>query len=383
MDLRAARVLPMIRVAFPLLGRGGWTGGFVYLKNTLRLINSRLADKLEAWVFLSPEEDFKFGAELRPLVSGRVIVDPTIEIAGRGTSLAKALATGRDAALERLLMERGIDVAFESASFYGARFSIPIISWITDFQHRHMPEMFSWLNWWRRDIGFKMQIGARRTIMLSSNTAREDLERFYPSADGRGQVVRFAIDVDHAAYLDRGGEVRETYLLPERYFFLPNQFWRHKNHSVIVEALGLIAAEHGLGAIPPIILTGQSKDPRNPNYFEDLFSRGRELGVEGLFRYLGLLPYDHILSLNASCEAMINPSRFEGWSTPIEEAKAFATPLLLSDIPIHREQAPDAFFLDPHSPEKAAAVLVDLASKPTAQRPALEMLRAAHAARID
>jgi glycosyltransferase involved in cell wall biosynthesis len=246
-----------------------------------------------------------------------------------------------------------------------------------------MPEMFGRLNWWRRDSGFQMQIGARRTIMLSSNTAREDLERFYPSAKGRGHVVRFAIDVDQAAHLDRGEEMRETYFLPERYFFLPNQFWRHKNHSVIVEALGRIAAECGLAAIPPVILTGQSKDQRNPSYFDDLNSRARELGVESHFRYLGLLPYDHILSLNANCDAMINPSRFEGWSTPIEEAKAFATPLVLADIPIHREQAPDAFFFDPLSPEKAAAALVDLASKPAAQRPELAMLRSAHAARID
>jgi glycosyltransferase involved in cell wall biosynthesis len=36
--------------------------------------------------------------------------------------------------------------------------------------------------------------------------------------------------------------------------------------------------------------------------------------------------------------ALINPSRFEGWSTTVEEAKSFGVPLILSDIDVHREQ---------------------------------------------
>jgi glycosyltransferase involved in cell wall biosynthesis len=374
---------PPLRTAFPLLGRGGWTGGYVYLKNTLALINSRLAAEIEPWVFLSPEEERKFGAELHPLVGGRVIVDPAISVSGRGPSLVRAIATGRDEALERLLLAAGIDVAFESANFYGARFAVPTVSWIPDFQHRHMPEMFGRLNWWRRDFGFRMQIRSGRAVMLSSRTALADLERFYPAARGRGQVVRFAIDVDPAPYLARGEEMRATYALPERYFFMPNQFWRHKNHGVIVEALGVLRAAGRLTALPPVILTGQPKDPRNPAHFENLMARAAVLGVNDHFRYLGLVPYDHVLSLNANCQAMINPSHFEGWSTPIEEAKAFATPLLLSDIPIHREQAPGARFFNHSSAADSAAALEQAAAGRMTSRPHIGELRMAQAARLD
>lgn len=38
------------------------------------------------------------------------------------------------------------------------------------------------------------------------------------------------------------------------------------------------------------------------------------------------------------CQAMLNPSLFEGWSTTVEEARALATPMLLSDLNVHREQ---------------------------------------------
>jgi glycosyltransferase involved in cell wall biosynthesis len=45
-----------------------------------------------------------------------------------------------------------------------------------------------------------------------------------------------------------------------------------------------------------------------------------------------------VYALLRASMALINPSRFEGWSTTVEEAKSFAVPLILSDIDVHREQ---------------------------------------------
>ena len=72
--------------------------------------------------------------------------------------------------------------------------------------------------------------------MLSSEDARRDAERFYPASRGRTVVVRFAVlppEVD----LRDPARVLGTYGLPARFLYLPNQFWKHKNHAVIVEAL--------------------------------------------------------------------------------------------------------------------------------------------------
>jgi glycosyltransferase involved in cell wall biosynthesis len=357
-----------IRLALPLIGRGLWTGGFVYLKNTLQLIRSRLARDIELSVFLSPAEQEKFGTELAPLVDGRLIVDPAIVQSGRGGSLARALVLGRDRDLERLLVAAGADVTFEVASFCGARFGLPVIAWLPDFQHRYMPEMFTRANWWRRELGFRAQIGSSRTLMVSSETAHRDIERFYPASRGRTHVVRFAIDLDITQYMGRSAEMRAVYQLPGRFFFLPNQFWCHKNHSVIVAALARIKAEGVLKGVPPVILSGLAKDPHNIDYFDKLISEARAAGVDNHFRYLGLVPRDHVLSLAASCDTLINPSHFEGWSTPVEEAKAFGAPLMLSDIPIHREQAPHARFFDRRSDVAAAEAMIEIARRPPAPR---------------
>ena len=365
----------MISVAFPLIGRGSWTGGYVYLKNTLRVIGSRLNDKIAPTVFLSPQDIEKYGAELAELTNGKLIVDEDFSDAQRSTSLARSLTHGRDFRLERHLKKAGVDAVFEVASFYGLRFGLPVISWIPDFQHRHMPGMFSQLSRWRREIGFRAQIYSNRTLMVSSHTARDDMENFYPGSRGRGHVVRFAIDLNIPAQIGRAAQLRQKYELPERFFYLPNQFWRHKNHSCIVAALAELRAANSLAELPPVILTGLDKDPRNPEHLDRLMRDVHAAGVESNFRYLGLIPYEDVLGLAATCRALINPSLFEGWSTPIEEAKALGAPLLLSDILIHREQAPHAHFFDPNSPSTLAKALIDSARpQHVARKPVAELL---------
>jgi glycosyltransferase involved in cell wall biosynthesis len=371
------------KLAFPLVGRGLWTGGLVYLKNTLRLIKTRLARDIEPLVFLSPAEHEKFGAELAVLVDGRIIVDPKIGDSGRGRSLGRALATGSDVALERLLVAARADAVFEVGQFYGSRFGLPVIAWLPDLQHRFMPEMFTRLNWWRRDLAFRMQVRSGRTLMVSSESARQDMERFYPGSRGRGHVVPFAIELDIEAHLRRGEEIRALYSLPDRFFFLPNQFWRHKNHTAIVSALARLKAQRNLSDVPPVILSGQNRDVRNPDHFRDLMHAAREARVESHFRYLGLIPYDHVLSLVARCDALINPSYFEGWSTPIEEAKALGAPLILSDIRVHREQAPGARLFNPDSTDEAADALLEFSLRPLAPRAPPAALIAAQDRRLE
>lgn len=366
----------------PLIGRGEWTGGLVYLRNTLQVIRSRLAPAVQASVFLSPEENEKYGAGLAPLVDGRLLVNQAFGYSGRGSSLARALLTGRDMALERLLVEAGVDVVFEVGRFYGARFGLPVIAWLPDFQHRQMGEMFTRFNWWRRDIGLATQVRHRQALIVSSQTALQDMWRCYPRSRGRGHVVRFAIDLDIGAFVGRGEEMRRIYNLPARFFYLPNQFWRHKNHSVIVEALAQLKTGGALDGLPPIVLSGLNRDERNPGHFESLMQAVHDAGVQEHFRYLGLIPYEHVLCLAASCEVLINPSLFEGWSTPIEEAKAVDAPLMLSDIPIHREQAPHAIFFQPHSAASAAATLLDIARAPPHVRDPVATLATAQDERL-
>jgi glycosyltransferase involved in cell wall biosynthesis len=90
-------------------------------------------------------------------------------------------------------------------------------------------------------------------------------------------------------------------------------------------------------------------------------------GLAPWFRHLGLIPFDDVLALNAAADAVLNPSLFEGWASSVEEAKSLGTPLILSDIDVHREQAPSAQFFSPRNPEALGARLIE-SSKTGARR---------------
>ena len=56
--------------------------------------------------------------------------------------------------------------------------------------------------------------------------------------------------------------VRDKYHLPERWLLCADQFWKHKNHLLLVRALGLLAGE---GLRPTVVLTGLLTDYRDPS----------------------------------------------------------------------------------------------------------------------
>ncbi len=90
-----------------------------------------------------------------------------------------------------------------------------------------------------------------------------------------------------------------------------------------------------------------------------------------------------MLALMRRAIGVVNPSRFEGWSTTVEEAKSLGVPAVLSDLAVHREQAlPGAVFFDPQSPAALAAALISAwESWPAGPRPAAEQAALAAAQR--
>jgi glycosyltransferase involved in cell wall biosynthesis len=251
--------------------------------------------------------------------------------------------------------EHRIDVLFECAQYYGWRFPFPRIAWITDFQHRHLPELFGFGAYWKRDLGFRAQILSRRHVMLSSEDSRSDCETFFPQSRGRTSVVRSAMLPPNLSEDDGDPAMASVYQLPERYFYLPNQFWKHKNHRTVIEALRTLRQE---GYRTVVAASGRAEDYRHPGHFAALQSLVKQYGLTDNFRFLGIVPRRHVFALMRDCMALINPSLSEGWSTTVEEAKSLGVPMLLSDLRVHREQAGDgADYFDPEIAGQLASLM--------------------------
>lgn len=256
-----------------------------------------------------------------------------------------------DYLLAYYLSRHRIDLLSHSG-YLGKRCSIRTLPWLYDFQFMHLPEYWTpkQIAWSTKRYSNACRYGDG--IIVSSEDARRDLHTFAPWCNKPVYVMQFVSNPVDFSRLPSADEIRARYHLPDRYFHLPNQFWSNKNHRLAIDALALLK-QRGIDAT--IVCTGKPFDARMPQHFDELMAHSRAQGVEDRFRVLGVVPYWDLQGLMAHSAAVVNPSHFEGWSTSVEEAKTLQKRLLLSDIPVHREQAPQngSFFATDDAPRLA------------------------------
>lgn len=344
-----------MRMAFTLIGGKDWTGGYNYLLNLLQVLGRYQSDGLTPVLFVGEGVDGKDVDSFAALPGVKVVRTPLLNASRRTASLLQAMLLGRDGALQRLFKAHEIHVVFEAAQFFGWRLGIPAVAWIPDFQHKMLPHLFSRSAWWKREIGFRAQVVGGRTIMLSSEDARLACEQHYPSTRGHTRTVHFAVPPGPRISYSEAREIADSYGLPKTFFFMPNQFWRHKNHGLVLDSLAILRQR---GSQIVVAASGKQADPRDPSYFPEYQNRLEQLGLQNALNLLGLIPYAHLAALMRASSAMLNPSLFEGWSTTVEEARVMGTPMVLSDLDVHREQmGAGAVYFDRYSAQSLADAL--------------------------
>ena len=331
----------MIRVGLAL--GASWLGSVNYYRNLLNAIFTLRDRQIEPVLLLGERADTGILAGLPPV---ELIQSSWLDPLTPRWAVRKVWqqAFGSDPLLERFLRSRDIDVLSHS-DFLGSQARLPTICWIGDFQHRQLPEYFTKRERLYRDRDFKLQCQHATRILVSSHDAERALATFDEACVAKSRVLQFV------AQPSLGGAATELPILEERYGFagpylhVPNQFWAHKNHGLILDALALLK-DRGQPVL--VISTGAKEDYRQPRYFAQLMARADSLGIADSFRTLGVIPQNDLLGLMMNAIALLNPSRAEGWSTSVEEAKSLGKQVILSDIPVHREQAPpDGVYVDP------------------------------------
>jgi glycosyltransferase involved in cell wall biosynthesis len=228
-------------------------------------------------------------------------------------------------------------------------------SWITDFQHRRMPQFFSQREIEKRNQIFEALAQSASVTVLSSRMAQEDFCFLYPQAACRSAVLNFVSSIDPQWFDENPKIYQEKYGLPDDFFLVANQFWKHKDHRVVIEALGLLKHR---GIHPTVVCTGSTADYRHPGYFKELLLRIEQLSLGKQVRILGLIPRLDQVQLMRRSLAFIQPSLFEGWSTIVEEARLLGKTILLSDFPVHLEQnPPNSYFFQRGNAEELTLLM--------------------------
>lgn len=342
----------MIRVGFICnFQNQGWIGGINYYHSLIDAMMSLPDRKIEPVIITNTGSDLSFTKDYPDIEIVRTkMFDKHWFFARAG--LNKILSY--DPFLERLLKKHHIGIL--SHSYYSSHnLSIPIVGWIPDFQHKHLPKFFSDNEIKSRDKVFERTCRLCSCVIFSSSNAKQDAEKFYPTYKSKYEILHFVSSPIDLKNVQNISILKQKYPISEPYFLVPNQFWAHKNHQVIIGALKIL---HTQGKRVRIICTGNTHDYRNPGYYNTLREFATQSGVLDNFISLGIIPYPDLIGLMIHSVSLINPSLFEGWSTTVEEAKSLGLPIILSDIPVHREQNPDGgIYFHPEDAESLAYIM--------------------------
>jgi glycosyltransferase involved in cell wall biosynthesis len=351
----------MTRVGFIFSFDPGWIGGINYFRNLFTALYELPDREIEVIIFTglyAPDIYFN-GLPAIKIVRSSLFDEGSFAWRLRHRVRYRLSS---DFLLVWLLKKHGVSVLSHSGWLLGNT-QIPTIDWIPDFQHIHLPEYFSLDEINARNNRHIDMCKYCSTIIVSSFDAQSDLSIFNQVGATKSEVLQFVVSTDEEGEKHPSAEeLQAKFNFTGKYFILPNQFWKHKNHTVVIEALGQLVQE---GKRVLVLATGSSEDYRHPEYFNRLMERAKELNVLDNFRHLGIVRKSDLDGLMRDALAIINPSFFEGWSTSVEEAKALGKNILLSDIPVHREQNPPlAKYFLPDDATLLSTILWEVWNKP-------------------
>ena len=344
------------KILFNGLGNRGWIGGLYYLKNIIFscLQSEKIKNSFDMVVLIDPKHADIFdcfadtdGVELRIFA---------------GESKWKLMLYEM-----RLIWMQGVKYCYAlELNKIGRFFKRKGIFWIPDFQHRTLPEFFSQEELARKQEKDTEMVMSKNPMVLSSLDAKNDLERFYPGYRCKIEVVHFVSYIEpeiRAITPELEEKVREKFGLKKKYIYLPNQFWQHKNHIVAVRAIEELK-KRGALADHDFVFTGNLEDYRNPAYINRLKEIMEAPQVADAIRLLGFVERTEQLCIMKNAPFIVQPSLCEGWGTVLEDAKVLDKTVLLSDIPVHREQKNEKCRLfHPNEPEELADLMEQLAGE--------------------
>lgn len=225
------------------------------------------------------------------------------------------------------------------ATNYAEDCQLPFIFTVLDVEHIRQPwwpEVSRNGLWEQREHYFSRYIPKATRVIVPNEAGAEQImhawginrERILPLAHPTPRFALEAAGEEPAADLQRLG-VRAPYL------FYPAQFWAHKNHPLLFDAL----AELNRSASPryQLVLVGSDKGE-----LDRMRALARRMGLADDVLFLGFVENDALVALYQGAHALTYPSRFGPENLPPLEAMALGCPVIIGDVAGAREQVGDA-----------------------------------------
>jgi glycosyltransferase involved in cell wall biosynthesis len=255
---------------------------------------------------------------------------------------------------------RGIDIVWCVAAGSPTR-ELPFVTTVLDLQHRRQPifpEVSAGGEWAARERFYVQELGRAAIVVVGNETGQAEVERLYGIPPERIRKLphptpRFALDDTTEA-----NDALERHGLTPGFVFYPAQFWAHKNHVGLLQAIAILSSKHELAL--DAVFVGSDKGTQ-----AHVRTVANELGLGAQVHFLGFVPRADLVTLYRQAFALAYVSYFGPENLPPLEAFALGCPVVAADVPGAREQLGDAALLaSPRVPEEVAAALLRLHREP-------------------
>lgn len=231
----------------------------------------------------------------------------------------------------------------------------PAVVAVHSLQHRlqeRFPEVTQKGQFMKREFTYSNISKSARKIIVDSATTRDDMIRFYHTAPDKFEILPY-LPPDYITEKITNSEkqtLERKYGLPKRFVFYPAQFWPHKNHLRLLEALAILKKR---GVQVPLVLSGSLKPAWG--VIEQLQKHANEYHLENQIWFVGYISNEELNVFYHRAEALVCPTFFGPTPIPLIEAWKAGCPVVYSRLRGSHERAESAAILfDPLDPKDMA-----------------------------
>jgi glycosyltransferase involved in cell wall biosynthesis len=226
----------------------------------------------------------------------------------------------------------------------------PRVMTLHDVQHHDLPEAFSLAQRLWRAKTYDQAARDATMVVTDSEHARGRIIDVLGIDESRVATVHLGVDHERFTPEPEPDEAvrMERLALPARFVLYPASLWPHKNHSKLLDALARVE-DRSLSLVLTGVTFGQGKR---------LMNEITERGLAARVVHLGLVADAVVPALYRAAQALVFPSRYEGFGVPPLEAMACGCPVASTLSGSLREVCGAAVVvLDPDDPEQMAGAI--------------------------
>ena len=335
----------------------GWLGVTNYYNNLFKTIYKNHKKKFEIVILtdylITKEEEKNFK-------NFKIIKSQLFNRKSRLNKLFNLLSIfiiGKNLFIEKFLLKYNISI-ISHTHYLGKNSKIPSIKWFPDFQELKFPENFSFKQKIARKLDIFLASIHSTKILISSKSVQRDLKKINKKAYLNSLVLYHTTNIDKNIKLAKLKDLKKKYKIKKIFFYLPNHYWKHKNHIVVFQAIKELKKK--VKNIT-VVTSGNSNDYRFPDHYSNLeiFIKKEKLNKNIL--YLGIIPIKDVYSLIKRSLAVINPSFYEGWGNTLEHAINLKKIAIISNIDVHRERfASNKLLFNPKDHIKLSKIMLNV-----------------------